>query len=48
MKKKRYPFILRLRGQLYKIEYFFGRWYVNRCDKNGKNIEKDNVVAFKK
>lgn len=45
---KKYPFIIRLRGQLYKIENFFGKWYVKRCDKNGKIIEKDNVLMFKK
>ena len=48
MKKKRYPFIIRLRGQLYKIENFFGKWYVKRCNKNGKTIDRDNVVYIDK
>lgn len=46
-KKKKYPFIIRLYGDLYKIENYFGKWYVTRCDKNGDKI-KSNIIPFKK
>ena len=47
-KKKNYPLIFRFKnGGYFLVETFFGRHYVNRCDKNGNKI-KSNIIPFKK
>jgi len=50
--KKPYPFIIKLYGELYKLESFFGKHYLRKCDKNGKvkrvAKKKCQIIPFKK
>ena len=43
-----YPFMLWIKGKLYKLETFYGKSYFRPCDKRGNIFKKNNVVAFKK
>ena len=50
--KKSYPLILKLYGDLYKLESFFGKHFLRKCDKNGKVYptvkKKCQIIPFKK
>ena len=47
-RNKPYPFMLWIKGKLYKLETFYGKSYFRRCDNKGRVFKINNVVAFKK
>lgn len=47
-RNKPYPFMLWIKGRLYKLETFYGKSYFRRCDNKGRVFKINNVVAFKK
>ena len=49
--KKPYPFIIKMYGDLYKLESFYGKHYLRKRDKNGKvkpTNRKCKIIPFKK
>jgi len=49
---KQYPLIIKMYGDLYRLQHFYGRWSLRKCDKNGKVFptvkKKCQIIPFKK
>ena len=53
---KPYPLIIRLKGKLYLLSLFYGKYTLRNCDKDGnilnkygirpKDMNRDNVLKF--
>jgi len=50
VKHKSYPKIYWFDGKRYLLTYFFGKWYLQHCDKNGYPYKKNknNIIKFPK
>jgi hypothetical protein len=50
-KGSKYPFIIKMYGEYYRLESAFGRNLMRKCDKNGKiyrgDYKKSNILDFK-
>jgi hypothetical protein len=46
-RNKPYPFIIRVKGQLLKLETFYGKSMFRRCDNKGRIFRVNNIVQFK-
>jgi len=48
VKHKSYPKIYWFDGKRYLLTYFYGKWYLRECDKNGYPIRnnKNNIIKF--
>ena len=47
MNSKKYPFIIKIKGKLHKLECFYGKCMFRRCDEKGRVFRTTNVIPFK-